>query len=90
MMKTHLSAPVTEVSLEQPLDSGLRRARLALEESGTAGNTILNGLYRVLVGCRARGRCVTRGPTARGTQNWGLHLPSCAMKHVLLGGGKDG
>lgn len=52
----HLTAPVTGISLKQPLHSGLGRARLALEEGGAACHTVLHGLHGVLVGCRTRER----------------------------------
>lgn len=47
---TNLSAPVTRISLEQPLNSGLGRAGLALQEGCAAGHTILHRLHGILVG----------------------------------------
>lgn len=54
---TNLTAPVTGVSLEQPLNGGLGRARLALEESRAASHSVLHRLYGILV-------CIGIEPTA--------------------------
>lgn len=45
-----LSAPVAGISLEEPLNCGLGRAGLALQEGGTAHHTILHRLHGILVG----------------------------------------
>lgn len=54
----HLPAPVTGISLEQPLNGGLGRAGLALQEGGAARHTILHRFHGILVGWGMRGRCV--------------------------------
>lgn len=59
---SHLAAPVTGISLEQPLHGSLGRAGLALKEGCAPGHTILHRLHGVLIGCTARGRHMRAAP----------------------------
>lgn len=59
---SHLAAPVTGISLEQPLHGSLGRAGLALKEGCAPCHTVLHRLHGVLIGCRARGCHVRAAP----------------------------
>lgn len=49
----HLFPAVAVVSLQMPLDEGVRRARLALQEGAASLHAVLHHLQGVLIGCRA-------------------------------------
>ena len=92
---SHLAAPVTGISLEQPLHGSLGRAGLALEEGCAPGHAVLHRLHGVLIGCGATGchveqhRLWADGGLAGGTCSHTppqTHRQGCALRPPLLEG----
>ena len=77
----YLFPTVAVVLLQQPLDAGLGRAGLALQEGGAALHPVLHGLHCVLVSCRG-------GPRAAGSHTrlrTPAPLPSCPAHPLCKG-----